>query len=159
MFTRQEALKLSGLSSGKLSYLDSTGLVSPQKLGNSKKPVCLYSWEQLIELRIIHHLRQDASLQQLRQAKEYLKKIGDTESLATKTLVAMNNRIFLLANRPGEIEKLVVEISGKSTGQIVINSLLRVSDVVNELWDMARQDNITDFATRAKDKPENLVVA
>jgi DNA-binding transcriptional MerR regulator len=94
MFTRQEALVLSGLSSGKLSYLDKKGIVTPQKLGNSVRPTCLYTWEQLLELRIIHRLRQDASLQQLRQAMEYLKNIGDTESLASKTVVALNNKII-----------------------------------------------------------------
>ncbi|HEY9297508.1 MAG TPA: hypothetical protein VIQ31_14275, partial [Phormidium sp.] len=134
------------------SYLDKTGIVSPQKIGNAARPTCLYSWEQLVELRIIYRLRQDASLQQLRQAKEYLKEIGDTESLASKTVVALNNKIYLVSNRPGEIEKLVVDISGKNQGQIIIHSLLKVSEIVSELWDVAKEGKVADFANRAKDK-------
>jgi hypothetical protein len=44
---------------------------------------------------------------------EYLKNIGDTESLASKTVVALNNKIYLVSNRLGEIDKLVFEISVK----------------------------------------------
>ena len=152
MFTRQEVLALSGLSSGKLSYLDRIEFVTPMKTGSKGRPICLYTWEQLLELRIINHLRQDASLQQLRQAKEYLKNVGDTESLASKTLVAVNNKIYLISNRFGEIEKLFVEISGKNQGQVVIHSLLKVSEVVKEIWKEAEKAKIVDFASRAKDK-------
>lgn len=158
-FTRQEVLKLSRLTSGKLSYLDTVGLVSPEKIGNKNRPTCLYSWEQLIELRTIYRLRQDASLQQLRQAKEYLKKIGDTDSLANKTLVAANNSIYLVKNQLGEVEKLVLELSGKKKGQVVIHSILEICDVIDEIWETVYEESkhsnvisLDSFRDRAKHK-------
>lgn len=151
-FTRQEVLKLSKLSSGKLSYLDEIGLVCPEKIGNKNRPTCLYSWEQLIELRTIYRLRQDASLQQLRTAKDYLKKIGDSESLADKTLVAVNNKIYLIKNKPTEVEKLILQLTGKNQGQVIIHSILQISEVIDEIWDTAEKENVVDFATRAKHK-------
>jgi DNA-binding transcriptional MerR regulator len=159
MFTRQEAIKLSGLNSAKLSYLDSTGIVVPQKLGLKRHPTCLYSWEQLIELRTIKKLREDASLQKLRQAKEYLRDIGDTDSLASKTLISANNRIYLIKNQPGEIEKLVIELSGKNKGQVIIHSIMQIASVIDDLWQAAKSENIEDFAQRAKDKPTQQLIA
>jgi hypothetical protein len=83
---------------------------------------------------------------------EYLKNIGDTESLASKTVVALNNKIYLVSNRLGEIDKLVFEISGKNQGQIIIHSVLKVSEIVSELWNVAKEGKIADFPNRAKDK-------
>lgn len=158
MFTRQEAIKLSGLNSAKLSYLDSCKMVVPQKLGLKKHPTCLYSWEQLIELRTIKKLRKDASFQQLRLAKEHLQRMGDTDSLATKTLVCANNKMYLVKDRTGEIEKLLIRL-GKDEGQLIVHSIMRLSTVIDELWIAATEENIEDFAARAKDKPSEVVTA
>jgi DNA-binding transcriptional MerR regulator len=152
MFTRQETIVLSGNTAGKLSYLDRKNIVCPQKIGGVGRPTCLYTWEQLLELRIIYHLRQDASLQQLRQALEYLKSEGDRESLASKTLIAMDNKIYFVANKIGEVENFLIELSGKNQGQIVLHSVLKISAIVSEIWDKAQEVKILDFESRAKDK-------
>ncbi|MDX2255475.1 MAG: hypothetical protein NW214_08170 [Pseudanabaenaceae cyanobacterium bins.39] len=42
-FTRQETIALTGIDSGRLSYLDRTKLVVPLKFGNPKHPKVVYS--------------------------------------------------------------------------------------------------------------------
>ena len=42
-FTRQEAIALTRTTSSRLAYLDRVKVVVPQKFGNSKKPVVIYS--------------------------------------------------------------------------------------------------------------------
>lgn len=54
-YSRQQAIKLSGSTSSRLSYLDSVGLVRPEKIGEegSKKPVVLYTKEQIDQVKLI----------------------------------------------------------------------------------------------------------
>ncbi|MCY7331128.1 MAG: hypothetical protein LH649_00375 [Pseudanabaena sp. CAN_BIN31] len=47
-FTRQETIDLTGIDSGRLSYLDRTKLVVPLKFGNPKHPKVVYSWQQVL---------------------------------------------------------------------------------------------------------------
>lgn len=49
-FTRQRAIALTGADSNRLSYLDRQGLVVPEKFGNPKRPVVLYSEMQLLQI-------------------------------------------------------------------------------------------------------------
>jgi hypothetical protein len=43
IFSRQQAIELSGLSSGQLSRLDKSGIVEPKKLGSTAHPTVLYT--------------------------------------------------------------------------------------------------------------------
>lgn len=152
MFTRQEVLILSELSSGKLSYLDKVGIVSPQKIGSSQQPTCLYTWQQLIQLRIIFHLRKNTSLQHLRQAKEYFDELPQTQSLVDKIVIALDDKVYFLPNKLGEIENLFLKIYEKKKRQITIYLLLKVSVVVNEICDTAEREKVANFFDRTKDK-------
>jgi DNA-binding transcriptional MerR regulator len=76
-FTRQEVITMTGIKAGKLSYLDSTGLVVPEKRGNPKRPIVIYSVEQVIQLKIIQRLREKLSLQTIKVVIEQIKSIDD----------------------------------------------------------------------------------
>ena len=63
-FTRQETIALTSISSGRLSYLDRTGLVVPEKFGNPQHPKVVYKWQQILEIKTIERLREKLSLQE-----------------------------------------------------------------------------------------------
>jgi DNA-binding transcriptional MerR regulator len=62
-FTRTETLALTETTSNRLQYLEKAGLIIPQRIGKSRKPTVIYTWEQVLEIRAIKHLRQEISLQ------------------------------------------------------------------------------------------------
>ena len=72
-FTRQETIALTSISSGRLSYLDRTGLVVPEKFGNPQHPKVVYKWQQILEIKTIERLREKLSLQETRKVLDFLK--------------------------------------------------------------------------------------
>ena len=58
-FTRSETLALTETTSNRLQYLEMKELVIPQRVGKSRRPTVIYSWEQILEIRAIKHLRQE----------------------------------------------------------------------------------------------------
>ncbi len=93
-FTRQEAITLTGVTSSRLAYLDRVKLVVPQKYGNSKKPVVIYSWEQILEIRAISNLRQKISLQTIREIIGFLELNRFDYQLKDKDLVTVNDKVY-----------------------------------------------------------------
>lgn len=61
---------MSGSTSSRLSYLDSQGLVCPEKIGDadSKKPVVLYTAKQIDQIRLIDQAAEYLSLDAIRLA-------------------------------------------------------------------------------------------
>ncbi|MBC6434693.1 MerR family transcriptional regulator [Nostoc sp. HG1] len=66
-------MALTGISSGRLSYLDRTELVVPEKFGNHQHPKVVYKWQQILEIKTIERLRQKLSLQEIRKVLYFLK--------------------------------------------------------------------------------------
>jgi hypothetical protein len=56
-FSRQEVSLLTGLSLNQLDYLSRQEIVKPEKVGTSKRSTVLYTWNQVIDLKIIHELK------------------------------------------------------------------------------------------------------
>lgn len=67
-YSRQQAIKLSGSTSSRLAYYDRMGLVIPEKIGDGKKPVVLYSEKQIEQLRLINIATEFLSLDGIRIA-------------------------------------------------------------------------------------------
>lgn len=57
-FTRKEACELTGLTGAQADYLCTKGVVVPQKIGSLTRPTVLYTWTQIIELKIVFKLRE-----------------------------------------------------------------------------------------------------
>jgi DNA-binding transcriptional MerR regulator len=96
--TRQETIALTSITSSRLSYLDSTGLVSPEKFGNPKHPKVIYSWEKILQIKIIDTLREKLSLQEIRKVLEFLDKWNYTLSLLKCNLVLIDEQLYLIEN-------------------------------------------------------------
>lgn len=149
-FTRQETISLTGVNSSRLSYLDSTGLVSPEKFGNPKHPKVVYSWEKILQIKIIDRLREKLSLQEIRKVLDFLKRREYTPSLFECNLVFIGKQLYLIENWE-EFGLKVLEASGKNKGQIAIHEIGAIGEVISEL--QARKDEVLDFDKRAKGTP------
>jgi DNA-binding transcriptional MerR regulator len=57
-FTRKQACELTGLSGTQVDYLCKLGIVVPEKIGGPKRPVVLYTWNKVIELKIFAKLKE-----------------------------------------------------------------------------------------------------
>lgn len=146
-FTRQETLSLTGISSSRLSYLDRTELVIPQKFGNSKHPKVIYTWEQVLEIKTIERLREKLSLQEIRNVLDFLRTKNHIISLFSHTLVFVNKELYLIE----DLEKFgltVLKASGNNKGQVVIKEIGTVGDVISELFREAEKHQVLDFDKR-----------
>lgn len=114
-------MALTGLKSGRLSYFDQTELVQPEKIGGSKHPVVLYSWEQLLELRVIAKLRDRLSLQQIRQVIKFLRDSGYEDGLYNKPLLFINSSLCLQTDKDELGRRLAMEVLGSHSGQLVFD--------------------------------------
>lgn len=64
-FTRQEVSELTRISVHRLQYLDRIGLIVGSRIGNSRKPVLLYSWNQILQLLYIRDSLKEVSDEEL----------------------------------------------------------------------------------------------
>lgn len=151
-FTRQETITITGVKSGRLSYLDKTGLVVPEKYGNAKHPKVVYSWEKILQIKIIERLREKLSLQEIRKVIEFLRERGYSASLFNCKLVFIDKQLYLIENWE-EFGNLVLEASGANKGQIVIQEIGVLGEILSELRREAERNNILDFSKRAKGTP------
>jgi DNA-binding transcriptional MerR regulator len=145
---------MTGISSGKLSYLDRTGLVVPKKFGD-KHPVVVYSWQQILQLKIIDRLREKLSLQEIRKVIDFLQQQDYKPSLFTCNLVFIGEQLYLL-NDWEDFGTRVLEASGKNKGQIVVHQVGTLAEVISELRREALHQRVLDFDKRAKGTPLDM---
>lgn len=67
-YSRQQAIKLSGSTSSRLAYLDRVGLVVPEKIGDSKKPVVLYTDKHIEQVKLINKAAEFLNLDAIKLA-------------------------------------------------------------------------------------------
>ncbi len=146
-FTRQETIALTCISSGRLSYLDRTGLVLPEKFGNPQHPKVVYKWEQILEIKTIERLREKLSLQEIRKVLTFLKSRNYEYSFFQHRLVFINSQLYLIENME-DFGLMVLETSGKNQGQVVINEIGAIGDVITELAREAEKHHVLDFDKR-----------
>jgi DNA-binding transcriptional MerR regulator len=156
-FTRQETIAITGVKSGRLSYLDKTGLVVPEKHGNPKHPKVIYDWEKILQIKIIERLREKLSLQEIRKVLEFLRARGYNQSLFSCKLVFIGKQLYLIEDWE-EFGNLVLEASGANKGQIVIHEIGSIGEVLSELRQEAKKHHVLDFNKRAKGTPLEHVV-
>jgi uncharacterized small protein (DUF1192 family) len=131
IYSRQQAIHLTKLSSGQLSRLDKSGIVQPKKLGSESHPTVLYSLSQIWELRAIAALRQKLSMQEIRKVVDHLRKKNFDPTLFNKFLVFCNDKLYWITS--DQLGETVVELSGKNKGQVVIKAVHPIGDVISGL--------------------------
>lgn len=151
-FTRQETIALTGTKSGKLSYLDSTGLVVPKKIGSSKRPKVFYSAEQVLQLKVMQRLRERLSLQEIRKVIAFLKERNYKHSLFECNLVFIGDQLYLIEDWQN-FGMMVLEASGKNKGQVAIHQIGAIGEVFSELQREAERNAVPDFPKRIEGTP------
>jgi DNA-binding transcriptional MerR regulator len=147
-FTRQETIALTGIDSGRLSYLDRTKLVVPVKFGNSKHPKVVYSWQQVLEIKTIERLREKLPLQEIRKVIKFLKEWDYEPAFFVHNLVLVNTKLYLIEDLR-EFGLTVLEASGENKGQVVIHEVGAIGDIITELMREAEKHHVLDFEKRA----------
>jgi DNA-binding transcriptional MerR regulator len=140
-FTRQDILKICNITIKQLCYLEEKNLIDAVKKAHLK----LYTWHQLIEIKIISKLRENISLQKVRNAKEYLSILGETTDFRDKILIASFEQIYFI--KYDDKAKIITQITGKGKGETVL-FLLDMNEFLN---DIDRQ-NIVNFETKKLQK-------
>jgi DNA-binding transcriptional MerR regulator len=150
-FTRKETIALTSCTSSRLAYLEKADLIVPQRIEAAGRPMVLFSWEQLLEIRAIKNLRKDISLQKVRKIVEFLNKEGYSDSLRDKKIVVINDEAYWvdleLENLPGLIMKVAGK-NGEGLGQLGYYELIIVPSLrsmVDEVWESAQVSKIINF--------------
>ncbi len=160
-FTRTETLVLTGTTSNRLAYLDRAGVVVPEKYGNPKKPTVIYTWEQVLEIRAISHLRQKISLQTVRQIIEFLQASGFDDNLYDKHLVVVNDEVYWVLGDWSDMPQVmkVADKKNKQKGQFILIVIPQLSSIIEDVWQAAKKSKIVDFESfqrRAKVKSDRV---
>lgn len=155
-FTRQEALAITGITPGRLSYLDKTGLVAPEKIGESKHPRVIYSVGQIIELKVISRLREKLSLQEIRKVLDFLKSRNYEQSLFDCKMIFVDSELYLIENWE-DFGMTVLKASGKNKGQVVIHEIGKIGEVISDLRREAERHQVLDFEKRIQGTPLAVV--
>lgn len=142
IFSRQQAIELSGLSSGQLSRFDKTGIVQPRKLGSTAHPTVLYTLNQVLELRTIAALRQKLSMQEIKKVIDYLREHEFEPALFGKFLIFCNDELYWIAF--DDLSEAIVKLSGKNKGQIVLKAVHPIGDVISGLQEEVNQREATN---------------
>ena len=135
-----------------MSYLDRIGLVVPQKYGNPKRPKVIYTWEQLLQLKIIERLRERLSLQEIRKVIEFLKSRNYKPSLFECKLVFLGAELYLIEDWQN-FGMLVLQASGKNKGQIALQEIGIIGEVRSALEKEAEKHHIPDYDQRVRETP------
>ena len=147
-------MSLAGITSGKLTYWDGTRLVSPHKIGNPRKPTVIYSWQQLLQLRLIDSLRSKLSLQEIRKVLCFLEERNYSPSIFECRLVFIESELYLIEDWK-EFGTLVLKASGRNKGQVVIHELEPIKTVLKGIKENAVSKNVINFEERIKQTPLN----
>ena len=147
-FTRRELITMTGAKPGNLSYMDRTGLVTPTKIGNLKRPVVIYTIEQVLQIKIIERLRERLSLQEIRKVLIFIQERNYKPSLFQCNLVLIGEQAYLIEDQ-SKFGSVVLEASGKNKGQIVIHEIGPIGDIIADLKREAR-GHVMDFDKRTK---------
>lgn len=144
-FTRRETVILTRTSLPRLAYLARTGMVIPIEHEAAAKQV-YYTWEQILELRAIRHLRRQVSLQMIRKILAFLEGSG-CGALHDKHLVIKNNEVHWVQPQ-ADTEPRVVQVAAKANchvGQFNLMTLPSLMNLADEIWETARSSNVIDF--------------
>jgi len=146
-FTRRETVILTRTSPGRLAYLARTGMVVPLRGQGDRAHQVYYSWEQILELRAIRHLRRQVSLQMIRKILAFLDGIGSDRTLRNKNLVIANGKVTWVEMGEESVPK-VVQVADKANrhiGQLQLMTLPPINHFIDDIWETASRSKVIDF--------------
>ncbi|HEY9889722.1 MAG TPA: MerR family transcriptional regulator [Candidatus Obscuribacterales bacterium] len=146
-FTRRETVILTRTSPGRLAYLARTGVIMPDRRADDGSGQVYYSWEQILELRAIRHLRRQVSLQMIRKILTFLDGVGSDRTLRNKHLVITNGEVTWVQTGD-DLPLQGVQVAAKAdrhVGQLQLMTLPPLVALADEIWETARRSQVIDF--------------
>jgi len=132
-FRRNDVVKLTGLSLSKIDNYSKTKLITPIKKGGK----VFFTYNQVLELKIISKLNKVVSLQEIRKVIAFLEEINCKQSISSLNLTFTVNNVFY---KPVNCD-YCMNLTGKNKGEFNINVL----DISKEIEDGIKTNNIVDF--------------
>lgn len=145
-FTRRETAILTRTSLTRLAYLARTGIVVPTSRDVPPKQLC-YSWNQILELRAICHLRRQVSLQMIRKILVFLEGIGSDLALHNKHLIITDGEVTWLQTieNTDSTEVQIATKTNRHIGQLKLFSPTCLSDAANAVLETTRASKVVKF--------------
>mgnify|MGYP001795170511 FL=1 len=143
-FTRRETVILTHTSPSRLAYLARIGVVVPKGDENDVTQPASYSWEQILELRTIRHLRRQTSLQMIRKILAFLEGTEGDRTLHNKHLIVADGEVTWVQTRP-DVGSQVVQVADKDNrhvGQLQLMALPPLNDLADHLWKTSRRPKV-----------------
>ena len=137
MFSTKQTVKLTGLTQRQILYIVEKKLINKETRQGKK---IVFTFSELLELKIIGKLRKKCSLQQLRKVKFFLIDIGLTSDLRDKSLILDGNEVYLVQNQ--KMNHFLIQLTGKYQGQIANPIILGMEELVDELEENAVKNKI-----------------
>jgi DNA-binding transcriptional MerR regulator len=146
-FTRRETIILTRTSPGRLAYLARTQLVVPARADGHTGRHVYYSWEQVLELRTIQHLRRQVSLQTVRKILAFLEGVGGDRALHNKHLLIADGEVAWIQSEGSPMPQ-IVQVAAKCdrhVGQLKLTVMPPLAALADETWSIAHRSNVIDF--------------
>lgn len=160
-FDRQETMLLACVTSSRLAYLDRQKVIVPQKFGSTKKPHILYSWEQVLLIRMLTYFKQKISLALTKKVVRYFNDVGLIEKWGDRHLVIIGEEIYPVAPDWWDMPTVMIAASFAHNGDaFAVVVLPNIDKIVADVWRVAIESDSIDtdsFAERAKADPPVLL--
>lgn len=160
-FDRQETMLLASVTSSRLAYLDRQKVIVPQKLGITRKPQIIYSWEQVLQIRMLTYFKQKITLALTKKIVRYFSDVGLIENWGARHLVIIDDEIYPVAPDWWDMPTIMLNASFVHNGdEFVVVVLPNIDKIVNEVWQRAIDSDSIDsdsFVERAKVDPPVLL--
>lgn len=152
---------LAHVSSSRLAYLDRQKVIVPQKMGITKKPQIIYSWEQVLQIRVLTYLKQKITLAMTKKIVRYFNDVGLVVNWGDRHLVIIEDEIYAVesdwSNMPDIMRAAFFEHNGDEFLVVVLPNL---DKVITDVWRVAVDSDSIDndsFLERAKADPPVLL--
>ncbi len=94
-FSRVQTVELTGVSIDRLNYLDKTEMITPYRYGSNKRPSLLYSWLQIIQLKLLEAIGKQVSTEiALSSINRIADVISDLSVLKDKDMIVVNSQPY-----------------------------------------------------------------
>ncbi len=158
-FTEDQVERLTGITVRQLRYWDRTGFFEPSLASKdrSKANSRLYSFRDVVSLRVLNALRNDARvpLPHLREVKERLAHLGD-EMWSKTTLFVLNKRVAFVNPETAAREEVV---SGQGVLQIPLEVVTGETMAAVRELQRRKPEEVGKFERKRNRASNQLVVA
>jgi uncharacterized protein (DUF433 family) len=132
-YTADRARRLTGLTVRQIQYWDELGFIRPsltRRKGRGRRR--LYSFRDLVSLKVAADLRRSVSLQLIRKVNDHLRRLDYRNPLAELSFVIVGGKLYF--------EESARWQDSRQLGQVVASFIIRVGAIAADLQQQIRID-------------------